>query len=223
MYAKCHNSTTKVGMLVKFGQKNPLPVCNTLLWSQRSRKVQPEVNSRMSYDYQIWSEEPLTRVKYIRVVKGHAKVNKKSALAQLSRLSRSCWCTANKSVWIPDVGIPQFDYGDIFLTFFLFCFWGDGMFSIHLVGSIPLQSWRRSLFSLSCKTLDNNVSCTVLRTLCPINSYFTCLSISQYVLNGKGDFIIGMFFLSECSTPFLSFRFIMKKVCLTTLLLQQFT
>ena len=32
----------------------------------------------MSYDYQIWSEEPLTRVKYIPGLKGHAKVNQGS-------------------------------------------------------------------------------------------------------------------------------------------------
>ena len=67
---KCYNSTTKVGMLVKFGKKykqtKNLDQNAIHLWGQRSRKDQPEVNLSgslgMSYDYQIWSEEPLTRV-----------------------------------------------------------------------------------------------------------------------------------------------------------------
>ncbi|XP_072035296.1 TLC domain-containing protein 3A-like [Amphiura filiformis] len=33
-----------------------------------------------------------------------------------------------------------------------------------------------------------------------------------YFLDGKGDFILGIYFLTECSTPFLSFRYIMKKL-----------
>ena len=45
---KCYNSTTKVGMLVKFGKKKKkkknLDQNAIHLWGQRSRKGQPEVN-----------------------------------------------------------------------------------------------------------------------------------------------------------------------------------
>ena len=66
-------------MATKFDRKNPWPKCNALLGSkvmQESAGVNQRSNClKMSYGFQIWYEEPLTRAKGIAGIKGHAVVS----------------------------------------------------------------------------------------------------------------------------------------------------
>ena len=59
-------------MATKFGRKNPLLKCSTLMGSNVMQRLDGSTHSGISYEHQTWKEEPLTEVKCVDEVKGHA-------------------------------------------------------------------------------------------------------------------------------------------------------
>ena len=61
-----------------FGQKNPRPEQNILIWSKvmqgSPEVIWGQITVEMPYENQVWSEEPQIRTKHIGGVKGHAGV-----------------------------------------------------------------------------------------------------------------------------------------------------